>query len=149
MSDAPRLLVDVRESDYHRGFHALAALYLMADRLGSTPIYCLGGEGPNERIAYEAFAFDTGLHLRPCEPALAPEERFDVYLAASDVLPWDDRSVSARGAARRTVAALMFGLREFQPAFAGVVVVGHDTGAIAAKVLSELRLADTAQPRTS
>jgi hypothetical protein len=34
----------------------------------------------------------------------------------------------------------MFGLQEFQPAFAGAVVVGHDTAEIANRVISELSL---------
>ena len=72
---------------------------------------------------------------------LARLNPFDVYLAAADVLPWDDASVAARRASRRTVAALMFGLHEFQPFFAGIVVAGHDTGAIAATVADELGLA--------
>jgi hypothetical protein len=140
MSQARRLLVDARESSDLRGFHALAALHIIADRLRSVEIYRLGGEDPEERIACEAFNFDTGLSVRKFELASKPAQHFDVYLSAANTFPWDKPSVAARRAARRTVAALMFGLREFQPAFAGVVIPGHDTAAIAEAVLCELRL---------
>ena len=139
MSEARRLLVDVRESLDLRGFHALAVLHLIADRIRTVEVYGLGGEEPDERIACEAFGFDTGLMLRKPELATKPERRFDVYLLAANTFPWDEVSVAARRAAHRTVAALMFGLREFQPAFAGLVVPGHDTAGIAEAVLSELR----------
>jgi hypothetical protein len=140
MSETQRLLVDVRESLDLRGFHALAVLHLIADRIRTVELYGLGGEEPEERIACEAFGFDTGLLLRKPELATKPKRRFDVYLAAANTFPWDEVSVAARRAAHRTVAALMFGLREFQPAFAGLVIPGHDTAAIAEAVLSELRM---------
>jgi hypothetical protein len=144
MSEARRLLVDVRESPDLRGFHALAVplavLHIIADRLRSVGLYRLGGEDREEQIACEAFSFDTGLLLRKCELATKPVQHFDVYLSAANTFPWDEVSVAARGATRRTVAALMFGLREFQPTFAGLVIPGHDTVAIAEAVLSELRL---------
>jgi hypothetical protein len=141
MSQARRLLVDVRESHDLRGFHALAALHVIADGLRSVELYRLGGEDPDERIACEAFSFDTGLLVRKLELVSKPAQHFDVYLSAANTFPWDEPSLAARRATRRTVAALMFGLREFQPAFAGVVIPGHDTAAIAEAVLSELRLA--------
>jgi hypothetical protein len=140
MKNAPRLLVDVRESETLRGFHALAALYLIADRLHPAELYRLGGATDDERMACEAFCFDTGVELRACRAPPVSDSPFDLYLSAADALPWDDVSVAARGAARRTVAALMFGLREFQPFFEGVVVVGHDTAEIAARVAAELAL---------
>lgn len=138
MSSAPRLLVDVREADNLRGFHALAALYLVIDRLRWVPLFRLGGDRADERIACEAFSFDTGVELRESPSAKDSGQHFDVYLSAADTLPWDEASVAARRAARRTVAALMFGLHEFQPNFGGRIVVGHDTAAIAAAVLAEL-----------
>jgi hypothetical protein len=73
------------------------------------------------------------------------DSAFDLYLSVADVLPWDDVSVAARRSARRTVAALMFGLREFQPFFEGVVVVGHGTAEVAARVAAELRLPAAAE----
>lgn len=139
MTTVRSLLVDVRETDDLRGFHALAALYLMAGRVRPVELYRLGGETPDERIACEAFCFDTGLHLSSGAGLIGSDHRFDVYLFAADVLPWDEISINARHASRRTVGALMFGLREFQPAFDGVVVVGHDTAGIAAAVLTELQ----------
>jgi len=141
MRPAPRLLADVRETETLRGFHALAALSLIAGRLKPVRLYRLGGEEANEAIACQAFCFDTGLTLRRYRPLIARIQPFDLYLAAADVLPWDAASVAARRASRRTVAALMFGLREFQPFFAGVVVPGHDTSEIAARVADELALA--------
>jgi hypothetical protein len=141
MSGARRLLVDVRETGNLRGFHALAALYLIADRLGAVELSRIGGETADERIACEAFCFDTGLELRGFRAPAGDDARFDLYLSAADALPWDDASVAARRAARRTIAALMFGLREFQPFFEGAVVVGHDTAEVAARVAAELRLA--------
>jgi len=141
MRAAPRLLVDVRETESLRGFHALAALSLIAGRLKPVRLYRLGGEDANEAIACQAFCFDTGLTMRRYRPLLARLRPFDLYLAAADALPWDDASVAARRASRRTLAALMFGLREFQPFFAGVVVPGHDTGEIATRVADELGLA--------
>jgi hypothetical protein len=140
MREAPRLLVDVRETDNLRGFHALAALYLIADRLRPVELSRLGGETADERMACEAFCFDTGLALRACHVPREGDARFDLYLAATDVFPWDDASVAARRGSRRAIAALMFGLREFQPFFAGAVVLGHDTAEVAARVAAELRL---------
>jgi hypothetical protein len=146
MKCAPRLLVDVRETADLRGFHAIAVLHLLAERLREVEIYRLGGEKPDERIACDAFAFDTALRLHACRLPIDIEQPFDLYLSAANTLPWDETSVAARRAARRTVAALMFGLREFQPAFAGIVVSGHDTPMVAEAVLSELRSAATDKP---
>lgn len=140
MKDAARLLVDVRETDNLRGFHALAALYLIADRLRPVELSQIGGETADERIACEAFCFDTGLELRACRAPPVDDSPFDLYLSAADTFPWDDVSVAARRSARRTVSALMFGLREFQPFFEGAVVLGHDTAEVAARVAAELRL---------
>jgi hypothetical protein len=140
MSRGPRLLVDVRESGNLRGFHALAALYLIADRLRAVELSRIGGEAVNERIACEAFCFDTGLELNSFRAPAGDRARFDLYLSAADALPWDGASVAARRAARQTIAAVMFGLREFQPFFDGAVVVGHDTAELAARVAAELRL---------
>jgi hypothetical protein len=140
MNGGPRLLVDVRETGNLRGFHALAALYLIADRLGAVELSRIGGETADERMACESFCFDTGLELRGCHVSGGDDARFDVYLSAADAFPWDDASVAARGAARLTIAALMFGLRKFQPFFAGAVVLGHDTAEVAARVAAELRL---------
>ena len=145
MNDAPRLLVDVRETKNLRGFHVLAALYLIADRLHPVELSRLGGETADERIACEAFCFDTGLELRACRATPVGDPAFDLYLSAADALPWDDVSVAARRSARRTVAALMFGLGEFQPFFEGVVVVGHETAEVAARVAAELALPAAAE----
>jgi hypothetical protein len=143
MNGGPRLLVDVRETRNLRGFHALAALYLIADRLRAVELARIGGETADERMACEAFCFDTGLQLGLWNLPGGGDRRFDVYLSAADALPWDVASVAARRASCRTVAALMFGLREFQPFFDGVVVGGHDTADIAAMVVNELRLPGT------
>ena len=140
MNNGQRLLVDVRETGNMRGFHALAALYLIADRLGTVALYRLGGEASEESIACQAFCFDTGLQLHDWRLPAGDDARFDLYLSAADALPWDDASVAARRAARRTVAALMFGLGKFQPFFQGAVVVGHDTAEVAARVAADLRL---------
>ena len=81
---------------------------------------------------------DTGLKFHGDRVPDDDDASFDLYLAAADVLPWMQLSV-ARRRARRTIAALMFGLREFQPFFAGAVVVGHDIAEVAARVAAELR----------
>jgi hypothetical protein len=141
MTSALRVLIDVREGGELRGFHALAALYLVTDRIRAVELYRLGDEHPDERIACEAFTFDTGVELRSGEAALALSQRFDVYLSVADAFPWDETSVIARRAARRTIAALMFGLRELQPDFGGLAVAGHNTGAIGTALLSELEQA--------
>jgi hypothetical protein len=140
MNGAPRLLVDVRETGNLRGFHALAALYLIADRLRPVELARIGGETADESIACQAFCFDTGLELHTARLPEGDDTRFDLYLSAADAFPWDETSVGARRVARRTIAALMFGLREPQPSFAGAVVVGHETAEIAARVAAELRL---------
>jgi hypothetical protein len=143
MNGGPRLLIDVRETGNLRGFHALAALHLIADRLRAIELFRIGGETADERIACEAFCFDTGLELRDFRAPAGDDVRFDLYLSAADALPWDDASVAARRAARRTIAALMFGLTEFQPFFEGAAVVGHDVAEVAARVAAELRLPTT------
>jgi hypothetical protein len=140
MNRRPRLLVDVRETGVLRGFHVLATLYLIAERLHAVELARIGGETADERMACEAFCFDTGLKFHDDRAPDDDDASFDLYLAAADVLPWDETSVAARRRARRTIAALMFGLREFQPFFAGAVVVGHDIAEVAARVAAELRL---------
>ena len=64
MTERCRLLVDVRQDANLRGFHVLASLYLIADRLRSVELYRLGGDELNENIACRAFSFDTGLEFR-------------------------------------------------------------------------------------
>ena len=140
-----RLLIDVREDHQLRGFHALAAISIMADQLRNVGIFRLGGEEANEKIACLSFMFDTGLTLRHYslnQMLMKP----DVYVFAADSLPQDNLSVFARSRARITIAALMFGWGDEQPALNGRVVVGHDTAEIALAVRDGLRLTEPARP---
>ena len=78
MTERCRLLVDVREDANLRGFHVLASLYLIADRLRSVELYRLGGDEPNENIACRAFSFDTGLEFRRIWRLTLVDPKFDL-----------------------------------------------------------------------
>ena len=140
MTERCRLLVDVREDANLRGFHVLASLYLIAERLRSVELYRLGGDAPNERIACRAFSFDTGLEFRRIRRLIWVNSKFDLYLSAANDFPEDAASIAACQTSRRTIVALMFGRHEEPPATNGIIVNGHDTAHIAQKVKEELRL---------
>jgi hypothetical protein len=143
-----RVLVDVRDDANLRGFHVLAGLYLVADRLRSVELYRVGGQTPDEDTACRAFAFDTGLAFRSLWRLLLVDTRFDVYLAAANDVPMDPASVAARRTSRRTILGLMFGPPDEPSALDALVIDGHDTLELARAVIDHLEPpADTCRAR--
>lgn len=127
-----RMLVDVRESENLRGYHVLAALLAVAADLADVELWCTGGEGAEERIALQSFAFDTGLTVRPWRPALPGPDMFDIYVSVALVEPDDEATARARRIARRSIVALL-------TVDDGTGLDGHDTVALGRAVLAELR----------
>jgi hypothetical protein len=152
------MLLDVREGDGRRGYHAMAALTLMAPHLGGVQLGALTSGHPDEGIALAVFRFDTGLDL-PLWPvdgaandgASAPGRlgrrmwsvgadrgtSFDLYAIIADEWPDDAITAAAGRSARRTLLGLA------GPAVAarasGILVVdGNDTRMFAARALSLL-----------
>ncbi len=139
MTGRKRLLVDVRDDSNLRGFHALAALYLIADELQSVELYRLGGDAQDERIALRSFSFDTGLKFRGIWRLLWVDSKFDFLLSAANVLPQDPASIAARKTSRRMIFALMFDNSSTTLPIPGIILNGHDTANIARTVVDELR----------
>jgi hypothetical protein len=137
-----RMLVDLRDDDNMRGFHVLASLALIADRLQSVELYRLGGEAPDENIAMQSFSFDTRIKFHPFWRLILFDSKFDIYVSAANDLPWDSESVAARKTSRRKIIALMFDRQQSVPSFDGVVLNGHDTAAVARKIIEELQSSD-------
>jgi hypothetical protein len=135
-----RMLVDLRDDDNMRGFHVLASLALIADRLRSVELYRLGGDAPNENIAMQSFSFETQIKFRPFWRLILFDSKFDIYVSAANVLPCDAESIAARKTSRRKVLAVMFEQQRSMLAFDGVVLKGHDTAEIAHRIIEELRL---------
>jgi hypothetical protein len=128
-----RLLVDVREQAEIRGFHALAALALVAQDLQDVRIYRIGGDAPEERIACLSFSFDTGLKLIPVRKYF--QRRPDAFLFVANDMPTDERSRFFRSAVSRHVAAMIFDSFNSASAIQAPFVDGNDTQAIAQSVL--------------
>jgi hypothetical protein len=104
-----KLLADFRETAKLRGFHLTAALKVAAAELRDFDIWYLGGDQPEERLAIEALAFDTGLKLRRWRwPMLALSGGIDLYVAAAERIPQDKKFLKARKAARRCLIGLVF-----------------------------------------
>jgi hypothetical protein len=108
MSRRRRLLVDVREDENLRGFHVLASLQLIADRLRDADLYRLGGNAADESVACQAFSFDTGLKFRSHWTLILVDSKFDLYVAAANGLPHDPQSRAGRRTSRWSVLGLMF-----------------------------------------
>ena len=103
-----KLLADFRETAKLRGFHLTAALKVAAVELRDFDIWYLG-EPPDERLAIEALAFDTGLKLRRWRwPMFALSGGIDLYIAAAERIPQDKKFLKARKAARRCLIGLVF-----------------------------------------
>jgi hypothetical protein len=144
----PRLLVDVREDDNLRGFHVLASLMLIAERLREVELYRLGGAAAEEAIACQAFAFDTGLTFRRLWRLPLKDTQFDLYVSAANVLPRDPKSLAGRRTARYSIVGLMFGRQDI---FVGRtdIVDGANTAGIARAVAARLFDAADAAPALS
>lgn len=140
MTERCRLLVDVREDANLRGFHVLASLYLIADRLRSVELYRLGGDEPNENIACRAFSFDTGLEFLRIWRLTLVDSKFDLCVSAANDFPGDAASIAARRTSRRAIIALMFRNDETYKAVDAVIANGHDTAHLAQTVVDELLL---------
>ena len=138
MMTARRMLVDLRDNENMRGFHVLASLALIADRLQSVELYRLGGDAPDENIAMQSFSFDTGLKFRRIWRLILVDSKFDIYVSAANDLPWDAESIAARKTSRREIVALMFEQKGTVPPLEGVVLNGHDTTEIAREIIEGL-----------
>jgi hypothetical protein len=135
-----RLLIDLRDNDNLRGFHMLASLHLIADHLRTVELYRLGGDAPDEKMAMQAFSFDTRLQFRRIWRLLSVDSKFDIYASAANILPVDCASVAARRTSRRAIVALMFGEEQAGPLINGIVLNGHNTADNARIVLEELSI---------
>jgi hypothetical protein len=133
-----RMLVDLRDDDNMRGFHVLAALALIADRLQSVELYRLGGDVPDENIAMQSFSFDTRIKFRPFWRLVLFDSKFDVYVSAASELPCDAESIAARLTSRRKILALMFAQHQIMPSPDVFVLNGHDTAEIAREIVEVL-----------
>jgi hypothetical protein len=140
-----RMLVDLRDDENMRGFHVLASLALIADRLQSVELYRLGGNAPDENIAMQSFSFDTRIKFRPFWRLILFDSKFDIYVSAANHLPWDEASIAARKTSRRKIIALMFEQQRIIPPLNGVVLNGHDTAEIARKIIEELQSSDESE----
>jgi hypothetical protein len=134
------ILVDVRENQNLRGFHVLAALYLIADQLQSARLYRLGGDDSNERTAVHSFSFDTGLRFRGVWRLLLADHRFDLYLSAANQMPRDNASLAAQRTSRRCILALMFNDDPSGFPENGLLLNGHSTKALADSLLAGLKV---------
>lgn len=132
-----RLLVDVREDDNLRGFHVLASLLLIAERLREVELYRLGGAAAEEAIACQAFAFDTGLRFRRLWGLPLRDSQFDLYVSAANVLPRDPKSMAGRRTSRHSIVALMFGHEDVFVGH-GDIVDGYNTAGMARAVTNRL-----------
>ena len=104
-----KLLADFRETAKLRGFHLSAAFKVAAADLRDVDIWYLGGDRPDERLAIEALAFDTGLKLRRWRwPMHALSGGIDLYIAAAERIPQDKKFQKARKAARQCLIGLVF-----------------------------------------
>jgi hypothetical protein len=137
-----RMLVDLRDNENMRGFHVLASLALIANRLQSVELYRLGGDAADENIAMQSFSFDTGLKFRRIWRLMLADSKFDIYVSAANDPPRDDASIAARKTSRRKITALMFEPPPGTLSLDGVVLNGHDTTEIARKIIDGLRSCD-------
>lgn len=133
----PRILVDVRETETIRGYHALAAAEHIARNNRAIRWYFLTSDHPEERLAVTSTSFDLGIRFRDWRGAFAPKS-FHLYLIVADVLPDDPATEKALGSARLVLAGLTFSKES--PDRQGLVTAsGHDTVALAAKATELLR----------
>jgi hypothetical protein len=137
-----RMLVDLRDDGNMRGFHVLASLALIADRLQSVELYRLGGNAADENIAMQSFSFDTGLKFRRIWRLMLADSKFDIYVSAANDQPCDVASVAARKTSRHKITALMFEPPPGTLSLDGVVLNSHDTAEIARRIVDELRSSD-------
>jgi hypothetical protein len=131
-----RILVDTSDTYDDRGFHVLAGLTLIANRLRSAKLYRFGTDSSDERIAALAFCFDTKLKLR--RSFGPPWRKFDLFVTAANAFPLGKRSIAAQRMSRRSIVALLFYGNAPPPDNTCVAVDGHDTVAIGRTVLREL-----------
>jgi hypothetical protein len=137
-----RMLVDLRDNENMRGFHVLASLALIADRLQSVELYRLGGDAADENIAMQSFSFDTGLKFRRVWWLMLADSKFDIYVSAANHRPRDVASIAACKTSRHKITALMFEPPPGTLSLDGVVLNSHDTTEIARKIVDGLRSSD-------
>jgi hypothetical protein len=137
----PVLLLDCREGETLRGFHALAVAAMVLPLLPSGGrVLALTGNGYEETVAIQALAFDSGRQIGIWEPGprwamlyrrLLPARRLvDLFLGVADAVPSDAVSFDAIRAAKASLIGLTGGVPGASRR--GMVLAsGHDTRALA------------------
>lgn len=129
MVKAPRVLIDARETDRLRGFHALAAAECLL-RAGMKADWHFLTEGDaEERLAIDSLGFDWSVACSAWDgrSAAAP---FDLYVVFGDTVPADPATEAALGAARLALVGLT-AISELPARPAVLFMSGHDTAALA------------------
>jgi hypothetical protein len=140
----PRILLDLRETASWRGYHLMAALYLITESLRTTELWRFGGDDAEEEIAWRSFVFDTGVPIERWDRRprfmFAFRRPFDLYVAAANTRPGPIVIHDPRRLARRSLLALLLEEPGTPADLSEVVINGHDTAAFAARILAELQV---------
>ncbi|SOR28224.1 protein of unknown function [Methylorubrum extorquens] len=137
MVKAPRVLVDARETDLLRGFHALAVTECLL-RAGMKADWHFLTEGdPDEQLAIASLRFDWSIAVSSWDGRTATED-FDLYVIVGDAFPADPTTEAALQAARLTLAGLT-SASELPVRPAVLCMLGHDTAALAGMAATLLR----------
>lgn len=133
----PRVLVDARETDLLRGFHALAATECLL-RAGTKADWHFLTEGdPDEQMAIASLRFDWAIAASSWDGRMAAEA-FDLYVVVGDAVPTDPATEAAFRAARLTLAGLT-AVSDLPARPAVLFMSGHDTAALAGMASSLLQ----------
>ena len=142
MVKAPRVLIDARETDLLRGFHALAAAECLL-RAGAKAEWHFLTEGDaEERLAIDSLGFDWSITCSAWDgrSSTAP---FDLYVLFGDTIPADPATEAALRAARLALVGLT-GVSELPARPAVLFMSGHDTAALARMAMGLLDTERTA-----
>lgn len=141
------LLVDIRETATTHGFHALAALGLVADRLGPTPLHVLSTRSGDELSALEAFSFDHGVEVVVHSFEEIARLRVDAFFTVME----DANTIVAErelfDRTRRPLVGLLFQPTD-KPIQWVELVDGHDTTAMARRLATLIASEQTPAPFT-
>jgi hypothetical protein len=101
----PIAFIDVRDRDGSRGYHLLAALYLLDERIRDVDFVADVDLSAEEQMALDAFSFDRGVTIARTGPVGSPGAT--IVLAAIDapeaIIRLDAKLAAAAG---RMIAAL-------------------------------------------
>lgn len=140
ISPIPRVLVDIRETEIIRGYHAIAVTQLAVLSEPRTKWFCLTSGSQDEELAFQSLCFDTGLPMN-LVTRLPMLRRFDLYTLIADRLPDDAVSLAAMRKSRATLAGLTFA-RAGGEVTKLVLADGNDTMGMAQQMLALLPSAD-------